>query len=177
MSGPWIVGFGLRVASGDRWFRVVGVVPDVHDEEVGESTEASRRNIYRPYAADGSRSMAFIIRSTAAPATLVEPARVALAALHAGFPVYRLMPMRELRRFTTWEQAFMGQLMTALAVAALLLACLGVYALTSYAVGRRSKEIGVRLALGATPFDVVRMLAKESGQVALMGTSAGLALR
>jgi ABC-type antimicrobial peptide transport system permease subunit len=106
----------------------------------------------------------------------VEPARVALAALNAGFPVYRLMPMRELRRFTTWEQAFMGQLMTALAVAALLLACLGVYALTSYAVGRRSKEIGVRLALGATPFDVVRMLAKESGQVALMGTSAGLAL-
>jgi ABC-type antimicrobial peptide transport system permease subunit len=86
------------------------------------------------------------------------------------------MPMRELRRFTTWEQAFIGQLMTALAVAALLLACLGVYALMSYTVGRRSKEIGVRLALGATPLDVVRMLARESGQVALIGAGAGLLL-
>jgi len=166
----------LRVSRGDRWFRIVGVVPDVHYEEVGESTEASRLNIYRPYAADASRSMSLIVRTSVAPDTLAEAARSALVALNAGFPVYRVMPMRDLRRFTTWEQAFMGQLMTALAVAALLLACLGVSALMSYTVGRRSKEIGVRLALGATPLDVVRMLAKESGQVAIVGTGAGLVL-
>jgi ABC-type antimicrobial peptide transport system permease subunit len=86
------------------------------------------------------------------------------------------MPMRELRRYTTWEQEFFGNMMAGFATAALLLACLGIYALISYSVGRRSREIGVRLALGARPYDVVAMLLREMVKVGGVGLVTGLAL-
>jgi ABC-type antimicrobial peptide transport system permease subunit len=102
--------------------------------------------------------------------------REALSRIGPTFPVYRLMPMPELRRFTTWEQEFFGSLMAWFAAAALLLACLGIYALISYSVGRRAREIGVRLALGARPGDVIRMLLRETARVGGTGLLAGLAL-
>ncbi|MEZ5287098.1 MAG: ABC transporter permease [Vicinamibacterales bacterium] len=166
----------LRSSTGDRWFRVVGIVPDVHYEEIGEETEASRLTVYVPYATDPSRSMALLMRTSADPALLVQPVRRAVAALSAGTPVYRVLPMRDLRRLTTWEQEFIGRLMATFATGALLLAGLGVYALVAYAVSRRTREIGIRLALGASPRDVVRMLVGQSGRVALAGTAAGLLL-
>ena len=73
--------------------------------------------------------------------------------------------MTEVRQRTTWEQEFFGDLMAVFAAGALLLACLGIYALISYSVGRRSREIGVRLALGARPADVIRMLLQQTARV------------
>ena len=87
-----------------------------------------------------------------------------------------MMPMRVLRHYTTWEQEFFGDMMAAFAFVALLLACLGVYALISYSVGRRSREIGVRLALGARPGDVIRMLLRETVRIGGTGLAAGLTL-
>lgn len=167
---------GFRGVQAITWLRVVGVVPDVHYEEVGEGTEASRLNVYVPYSRDGSRSMALLVRASSSPQALVSPARDLLQSLSSTFPVYRLMPMSELRRFTTWEQEFFGNLMGAFAATALLLACLGIYALISYSVGRRSREIGVRLALGARPADVVGMLLRESARVGGLGLAVGLTL-
>ena len=167
---------GFRNGQDIRWLRVVGVAPDVHYEEIGEETDQSQLNVYVPYAMDGSRSMAMLVRAAGSPDALVAPAREALRRIGPTFPVYRLMPMRELRRFTTWEQEFFGNLMAIFAAGALLLACLGIYALISYSVGRRSREIGVRLALGARPTDVVRMLLREAGTVGGIGLLAGLAL-
>ena len=77
---------------------------------------------------------------------------------------------------TTWEQEFFGNLMAMFAAFALLLACLGIYALISYSVGRRSREIGVRLALGARPADVIGMLLRESVKVGGTGLVVGLTL-
>lgn len=167
---------GFRGVQHITWLRVVGVVPDIHYEEIGEGTDASRLNVYVPYSRDGSRSMALLIRTDGAPEALVLPTRDLLQSLSSSFPVYRLMPMTDLRRFTTWEQEFFGSLMGVFAAVALLLACLGIYALISYSVGRRSKEIGVRLALGARPADVVRMLLRESARVGGLGLAIGLAL-
>ena len=84
--------------------------------------------------------------------------------MHAGLPVYDIRTMAEVRRFTTWEQQFFGTMMGAFAGTALLLACLGVYALLAYAARRRTHEIGVRLALGAEPGDVVRLLVRQAGR-------------
>jgi ABC-type antimicrobial peptide transport system permease subunit len=86
------------------------------------------------------------------------------------------MPMRVLRKYTSWEDEFFGDLMAGFASSALLLACLGIYALISYSVGRRSREIGVRLALGARPADVIAMLLRETVKVGGFGLAAGLAL-
>jgi putative ABC transport system permease protein len=167
---------GFRAGQDLSWFRVVGVVPDVHYEEIGEETNESRLNVYVPYGRDGSRSMALLIRAAGAPEALVTPTRDLLQSLGSSFPIYRLMPMKELRRFTTWEQEFFGRLMGVFAAVALLLACLGIYALISYSVGRRAHEIGVRLALGARPADVVRMLLRESLRVGGVGLAVGLTL-
>ncbi len=167
---------GIRFGNDTQWLRVVGVAPDVHYEEIGEDTEQSRLNVYVPYAMDGSRSLAMLVRVQGSPDAMVAPAREALQRIGPTFPIYRLMPMRELRRHTTWEQAFFGNLMAGFAAFALLLACLGIYALISYSVGRRSREIGVRLALGARPADVIGMLLGESVRVGGAGLIVGLTL-
>ena len=167
---------GFRLGDEIRWLRVVGVAPDVHYEEIGEETDQSQLNVYVPYAMDGSRPMAILVRANGSPDGLIAPARDALRRIGPTFPIYRLMPMRELRRYTTWEQEFFGGLMAWFAAGALLLACLGIYALISYSVGRRAREIGVRLALGARPRDVVRMLMRETARVGGVGLLAGLTL-
>ena len=167
---------GFKFPDRITWLRIVGVAPDVHYEEVGEDTESSRLNVYIPYAMDGSRPMAMLVRANGSPDALIAPVRDALRRIGPTFPIYRLMPMRELRRYTTWEQEFFGDLMAVFASAALLLACLGIYALISYSVGRRSREIGVRLALGARPVDVVGMLLKEAARIGSAGLLTGLTL-
>jgi putative ABC transport system permease protein len=167
---------GFRLGDDIQWLRIVGVAPDVHYEEVGEDTDQSRLNVYVPYSLDGSRSMAMLVRAAGSPDGLIAPVRDALKRIGPTFPIFRLMPMRELRRYTTWEQEFFGDLMAVFAGTALLLACLGIYALISYSVGRRSREIGVRLALGARPVDVVRMLLRETAKVGGTGLLAGVTL-
>ena len=167
---------GFRGGRDINWFRVVGVAPDIHYEEVGEETAQSRLSVYLPYATSGSRSMALLVRASGSPAALVEPTRAALQRLGAAFPIYRVMTFTELRRFTTREQAFLGNIMGMFALMALALACLGIYALISYSVGRRAREIGVRLALGARPRDVVSMLLRESARVGGAGLVLGLTM-
>ena len=137
--------------------------PDLLYEEPGEQTEQSRLNLYVPYAFSAPRSMAILIRGSGNPGSLVAPARSALRRVHAGLPVYDIRTMAEVRRFTTWEQQFFGTMMGAFAGTALLLACLGIYALLAYAARRRTHEIGVRLALGAEPRDVVALLVRQAG--------------
>jgi putative ABC transport system permease protein len=158
------------------WLNVVGVAPNIHYEEIGEESDQSVLNVYVPYAMDGSRPMAMLVRANGSPDALMTPIREALRRIGPTFPIFRLMPMRELRRYTTWEQEFFGNMMAGFATAALLLACLGIYALISYSVGRRSREIGVRLALGARPYDVVMMLLRETVKVGGTGLIAGFLL-
>jgi putative ABC transport system permease protein len=167
---------GFKFGDEIQWLRIVGVAPNIHYEEIGEETDQSVLNVYVPYAMDGSRPMAMLIRANGSPDALITPIRDALQRIGPTFPIYRLMPMRVLRHYTTWEQEFFGDMMAGFATAALLLACLGIYALISYSVGRRSREIGVRLALGARPSDVVTMLLRETVKVGGLGLAAGLLL-
>jgi len=172
------LGRRIGFAGGDRvsWMRVIGIAPDLVYEELGEQTDQSRLNVYLPYAVNAPRTMAILLRAAGNPAALAAPARNALRRAHAALPVYDVRTMAEVRRFTTWEQRFFGTVMGAFAATALLLACLGVYALLAYAARRRTHEIGVRLALGAEPGDVIRMLVVHAGRIGALGLAVGLAL-
>ena len=117
--------------------------------------------------------MAMLVRASGSPDALIAPIRSELQRIGPTFPIFRLMPMRELRKYTTWEQEFFGDLMAGFASAELLLACLGIYALISYSVGRRSREIGVGRALGARPADVVTMRRGDTRKVGGAGRIAG----
>ena len=165
---------GFRYNDDISWMRVVGVVPNVHYEEIGEDTDQSRLNVYVPYAADSSRQMSILVRAQQSPENLVAPMRESLRHLGPTFAVFGLRTMKEMRKATTWEQEFFGDLMASFAAGALFLACLGIYALISYSVNRRAREIGVRLALGARPADVIRMLLQQTAQVGGAGLIAGL---
>ncbi len=165
---------GFRYNDDIVWLRVVGVVPDVHYEEIGEDTDQSRLNVYVPYATDGSRQMSMLVRAQGAPESLIAPMRESLGRIGPTFAVFGLRTMTETRQATTWEQEFFGDLMAVFAGGALLLACLGIYALISYSVGRRSREIGVRLALGARPADVILMLLGQIARVGGAGLLVGL---
>jgi len=167
---------GFRDSDDITWFRVVGVVPNVHYEEIGEDTDESRLNVYVPYATMGSRQMTMLVRAQGAAENLVAPMRDALRQAGPTFAVFEMRTMKEMRLATTWEQEFFGDLMAVFAAGALLLACLGIYALISYSVGRRSREIGVRLALGARPADVIRMLLEQTARIGGSGLAAGLVL-
>jgi predicted permease len=167
---------GFRGTNGVNWFRIIGVVPDVHYEEPGEATDLSRLNVYVPYASSGSRTMAFLVRADAAPAALTGAMRDALHRLNANMPLYEVMPLADRRRFTTWEQEFFGDTMGVFAGIALMLACLGVYALLAYVARRRSHEIGVRLALGAEPRDVAWLFLGQAGRIGGAGLVLGLVL-
>ena len=153
------------------------MAPDVHYREVGSSTEQSQLTVYVPYAMDGSRSMALLVRAQGgAPDSIVTPVRSILRTAGPTFAIGRILPMTELLRLTTSQEQLYGSLMTAFALIALLLACLGIYALVAYSVGRRSREIGVRLALGARPADVIDMLLRETIAIGGTGLMAGLIL-
>jgi predicted permease len=167
---------GFRYNDDITWLRVVGVVPNVHYEEVGEDTEQSRLNVYVPYGTTGSRQMSMLIRAQGSSAALMAPVRETLR--HAGptFAVFGMRTMNQMRKLTSWEQEFFGDLMASFAAGALFLACLGIYALISYSVNRRSREIGVRLALGARPADVVRMLLEQTARIGGAGLIVGLLL-
>jgi putative ABC transport system permease protein len=156
--------------------RVVGVSPDIVYEELGEQTEQSRFNLYVPYAQSASRQTAMLMRVQGNPAALTTAVRDALRGVHAGLPVFDIRTMAEVRKFTIWEQRVFGTMMGAFASTALLLACLGVYALLAYAARRRTHEIGVRLALGADPGDVVRLFVTQAGRIGLAGLAIGLGL-
>ena len=159
------------------WLRIVGVAPDLVYEELGEQTEQSRLNLYVPYAMHAPRTHGDPgAEQPATPARSRGPARDALRRVHAGLPVYDIRTMAEVRRFTTWEQQFFGTMMGAFAGTALLLACLGVYALLAYAARRRTHEIGVRLALGAEPRDVVALFVRQAGGIGALGLAIGLVL-
>jgi putative ABC transport system permease protein len=167
---------GLVDGDATRWLRIVGVAPDLQYEEFGEDTAQSRFNVFVPYARRPYRTMALFVRSEAAPRAQAESVRRVFREVDPGLATWDVRTMGEVRAYTTFEQRFFGKLMGAFAVLALLLACLGVYGVLAYGVSRRVHEIGVRLALGARPLNVILLVVRQGARMALAGAAAGLVL-
>ncbi len=174
--GQSALGRQLRIVEADRIvaLRVVGVAPDMVYEELGEETAQSRLNVYVPYGRMPSRSMALLVRTDGNPSALASAARRAIHDVDPAFAAFDVMAMAERRIFTMWGERFVGRTFGAFALAALLLACIGAYGLTAYAAVQRTREIGVRIAIGATRRDIIRLLLARDGRLALAGMIVGL---
>jgi putative ABC transport system permease protein len=171
---PGMDPLGRRVrAVGGDWLTVVGVCGDVvHDW----FDARNRPTLYRPFAQAGSARMAIVVRTSGDPRTHVRDALKAIAAVDPAQPMFDVMPYREMLRDRTIGLQFVAAIMATLGVFALALATIGVYSVMAYLVAQRTHEIGVRIALGASRRDVMRLTVGQAGRLTLIGVVIGTLL-
>jgi putative ABC transport system permease protein len=133
--------------------------------------------VYTPYAqARNLRRMSLIVRTSGPTGALAGRIRAELAAIDPLLPVLDIDTVDEQMDRALFRERLVVQLATAFAAIALLLACLGLYGVMSFLTNRRSREIGVRMALGANQIDVVRMVLGQSLRLVVAGIVLGVGL-
>jgi len=171
-------------ADDPRWKTVVGVAGDVRSDG---PTAGLQPEFYIPLdqmpaeAWDWTgRSMTVIARvdreNDTREAAALAAIRAAVRSVDPGIPVYRVRPMRELVRGATAEARFNTLLLGLLGAVGLVLAMVGIYGVVAYVVVQRTMEVGIRLALGASPGNVVRLLALQGARPILLGIAVGTGL-
>ena len=164
--------FRLRDQQDAPWFTVIGVVPDVMIEELGdrEVTPAA----FVPYPYQETPNTGVIVRANGDTATLMPRLREAIRAADPTMPMFAVSSMDEIRRQGFWQYALFGQMFGSFGALALVLAVIGVYGVLSYSVSQRTQEFGVRMALGAEPGDVRRMMIGQGVRLAGWGIGLGV---
>jgi putative ABC transport system permease protein len=154
-----------------RPFTIVGVVGDVHDRSLDSAALPMFYSCYRQRAAN---NFTLVMQATRPVADIVPIARQIEHEIEPDLPV-RFGTMRQVVSASIADQQFNVLLLGIFALTALIVALMGVYGVGSYLVSQRTKEIGIRMALGAQTGDVVRMIAGEGLRVILAGTVVGVA--
>ena len=152
---------------------VVGVVGDVQHFDVGRDAPGE---LYRCYPQAPAPSMAAILRTSADPAGLAGAVRAAVRGIDPQLAVYSVGTLREVVDKSLWATRLSMTLFNLFSVLALSLAAVGVYGVSSYAIAQRRREIGLRMALGASPAQAVRLLAGRGILLAVWGAGAGLVI-
>jgi putative ABC transport system permease protein len=166
---------GIVDGGGTSWVRVVGIAPDLLYEEAGEETPQSQRIVYLPAAVAGWRTMALLVRAAGDPAGVAGDVARALREIDPALAPYDVLTMTRRQEVSHWSETFLGRLFAGFAAAGLLLACIGSYGLTAYAAERRRREMGLRLAIGATAADLQKLLLHRGARLAIAGVLLGLA--
>jgi putative ABC transport system permease protein len=154
------------------WRQIVGVVQATHHFGLEAPQKAE---VYVPHQQAPSPFMQLVVRTQADPAAVIDPIRHEVAALDPDQPAFAFQTMDSLLAEASARRRFQTALVTAFAVLALLLAAIGVYGVMGHMVMQRSREIGVRLALGALSGDVVGMVLRSGLRLTVAGIAAGLA--
>lgn len=166
---------GSRVKLGSSdWLTVVGVVADVRYGELGDPDESLRPMMYVPYWQRPDAPVDFIVRTRVPPLSLAGGLRQQWPA-GQGLRPGRMETMTSMVRHSSASQRFSMNLVTMFAGTALVLAVVALYGLLVLLVGRRTREIGVRLALGATAWDISRLIVDRTLVLVAAGVAAGLA--
>jgi predicted permease len=164
---------GQTAQTGDNTFTIVGVVADVRQSSLDETPAAQ---MYFPYSQSGGgpSSSDLIVRSALPPTALVASVRSVIQQADASVRVTEARPISHLVDRAVSPRKFLVALLVGFAGVGLLLACLGIYGVISYGVAQREPEIGLRMALGATPAVVRRQVLGETLRLAVGGLALGL---
>jgi putative ABC transport system permease protein len=152
---------------------VAGIVGDAR--VFGQAEEAPAL-LYMSSRQFPTNFMHLIVRTAAAPSAVAAPIRRTVRALDPALSIARVESMRDLLRASVAEPRLRTVLIGAFAAVALVLTLTGVYGIIAFTVGQRTREIGIRLALGATGRDVVRMIMRQGAALVSLGVLIGLPL-
>ena len=162
-------------SKGSRDAEVVGIVGNVQEDVFGEGLQP---HVYVPFGQEYQADMTIHLKTTAQGANFLETLRGEVSAVDSRLPVIELRTMRTHLEasFDLWVVHTAARMFTIFGSVALALAMVGLYGLRAYTVARRTREIGIRLALGAKPGDAQRMILREGLVITSAGVVAGLAL-
>jgi predicted permease len=170
---------GNRIASGAtngknnvKFAQIVGLVDNAKQSALEMSPEPI---YYFPYKQLPWGVGTIVVRASVSPRSLESSARAAIASLDTQIPVYRVRTMEELSASAIAQPRFQAVLLGSFAVIALLLTVVGWYGVLTYSVARRTREIGVCIALGATRRDVLTMVLARAMRLLFVGLALGLA--
>jgi predicted permease len=171
-----VVGKRIKVlAEGQKdgpWLTIVGVSPSVRQRAVVEPDAV----VYVPLLSGPAPVNAITIRASQDPSLLTSMLRDQLRALDADLPLYRVQALSQVISDSRFGVRLSGIMITVIAVIAVIMASIGLYAVTSHAVRRRTQEIGVRMALGATASSIGRLVVRTLLVQLALGLAAGVAL-
>jgi predicted permease len=162
---------GQRLSVGGAWRTVVGVVSDVKS---GSLESDVRPQVYLPHAQWAWGQMTVALHSEGDPLALVSSVRSELKALDALLPAAKMRTMKQVVSNAASARRFNMALLAFFAVTALLLTMMGIYGVVAFLVGRRRREIGIRMALGARRADVLRLVLQQGMKPVVFGSVVGL---
>lgn len=172
--GESAVGKAVRLGGPDTDVRtVVGVARDTKVRTLGEAT---RPFVYIPSRQGNESFMSVVARTSGDPASLLMPIRREVEAVEEGLPVMELKTMTEHLGLMLFAPRMGGILLALFGGLAALLATVGLYGVVAYTAARRTREVGIRVSIGATPLDVIRLVVGQGAVLVGVGAAIGLAL-
>ena len=167
------------VASQNPWLTIVGVAGEVKYRGLPENPTADP-DLYFPFI-DRAQQVSMVVRTTGDPASLVPSVRQAIRDVDPNTPVFGVFTMTERIADQTAQFRFVMWIMGAFASMALLLSAIGIYGVMSYLVSRRTRELGIRMALGANRREIVRLIVGGGARLIaagiFLGAGASIALQ
>jgi putative ABC transport system permease protein len=163
---------GQRMRLWGQWRQVVGIVSQVHHYGLDKLPEPT---IYAPYQQMPDKSMALVVRTTAATQPVVQAVKKAVWLVDSGQPVFQIRSMDEYLSLADTAPRISTMLLTVFAGISVLLAALGIHGVVSYGVAQRTREFGLRMALGSTPRQLQGLVIFHGIKTALIGLAVGMA--
>jgi putative ABC transport system permease protein len=163
---------GKRISTdGEKWMKIIGIVADVRHKTLNKEPYPQ---MYAPIAQNPRRTLTILARSSTDPASIIPALRHQVRELDANVPVFNVRTMEQILADFIAPPRFNAMLIVLFAVLALLLAAVGIYGVISYGVTQRRHEIGIRMALGARPAEILKMVVGQGLKLVLIGIGLGL---
>jgi predicted permease len=167
----------IRLGQGDvPWRRIVGVVPDLHMGGAIGPVNRRDEGVYIPLAQNVINFMSLVARTEQAPATYAATVQDEVNRLDAALPLYWVRSLTDQYALDTWFYRAFGTLFVAFGLAALAMATIGLYAIMAFSASTRTREIGVRMALGADRRNVLLLILRQGAWQIGAGLALGLGL-
>ncbi|MFZ3216075.1 MAG: ABC transporter permease [Candidatus Acidiferrales bacterium] len=166
------IGERFRIDGSDEWMQVVGIVADIHQHQLGRPPEPM---FFAPFPQDPWTYFTIAVRTPANISQVAPALTDAIQRMDRSLPVYNVRPFAEILDASITRPRFQMFLLALFGGLALALAAIGIYGVMSYSVAQRTNEIGIRMALGAQPRNVLAQILWQGARLAGLGAVAGLA--